>query len=446
MSGRAQAAAAAARPRRQGERVAFAALMLGGLAACLVMLWAWSWNVNFNDYATEARLPLTALLHGHLARFFGSVPAYGGSLELRAPFALIASLGGGGAEAIYRFAALPCVFAFGALGLWAARGMRRARVGWAAVVIAVAVCVANPLTYYALAIGHPEELLGGVLCAGAVLAAMRGNAVWAGLLLGAAIANKEWAVLAIGPVLIALPQRRLRALALAGAVALALLAPIAIAAGSVSATGGRLTVSESGAIFNAQQIWWFLGTPGHWVAAMGTQLPRGYRLPPGWLGDVAHPLIIWIAVPLTLLAIQRRIGRERALLLLALLFLLRCMLDPWDVVYYPIPLVVALFAWETVVAKRAPLGAGAVSVAAALIFKLVPNHLGLNGQALIFIAASCVALAMIARATYRNPGTARAEAGADSAHSTTINSFGKWLRRSTPSSVTTARSSIRTPS
>ena len=31
---------------------------------------------------------------------------------------------------------------------------------------------------------------------------------------------------------------------------------------------------------------------------------------------------------------------------LALAFLLRCMLDPWDLVYYHLPLVVALAAWE----------------------------------------------------------------------------------------------------
>ena len=32
--------------------------------------------------------------------------------------------------------------------------------------------------------------------------------------------------------------------------------------------------------------------------------------------------------------------------MLALALLLRCMLDPWDLVYYHLPLVVALAAWE----------------------------------------------------------------------------------------------------
>ena len=72
----------------------------------------------------------------------------------------------------------------------------------------VGLCAANPITLRALDIGHPEELLGAVLCAGAVLAALRGRATLAGVLLGLAMANKAWAVLAIGPVLLALPERR----------------------------------------------------------------------------------------------------------------------------------------------------------------------------------------------------------------------------------------------
>ena len=52
--------------------------------------------------------------------------------------------------------------------------------------------VANPLTLSALEIGHPEELLGAVLCIAAVCA-MNDRATWAAILLGLAIPNKEWA-------------------------------------------------------------------------------------------------------------------------------------------------------------------------------------------------------------------------------------------------------------
>ena len=41
----------------------------------------------------------------------------------------------------------------------------------------------------ALEIGHPEELVGGALCVGALLAAARDRATLAAVLLGLALAN-----------------------------------------------------------------------------------------------------------------------------------------------------------------------------------------------------------------------------------------------------------------
>src|ERR687885_769394 len=70
-----------------------------------------------------------------------------------------------------------------------ARGLGR---GTAAMVLLL--CAANPITWRAFEMGHPEELLGGVLCVGAVLAATGRRPGCAGLLLGLAIANKAWAV------------------------------------------------------------------------------------------------------------------------------------------------------------------------------------------------------------------------------------------------------------
>jgi len=64
------------------------------------------------------------------------------------------------------------------------------------------------------------------------------------------------------------------------------------------------------------------------------------------IGRIAHPLIILIAAPLPLLLWRRR-GRpdvRDALLLLALLFLLRCVLDPMSLDYYHVPFLVALSA------------------------------------------------------------------------------------------------------
>jgi hypothetical protein len=423
------------------ERAAIVAI---AIAAATVMVWWRPWQVTLNDYSTEAAIPLAALLHGHILQFLRTAPSYGPSLELRAPFALIASLAHGSKLLVYRFAALPCVLALAALGAWIATRLRAAGRGRLTAMFTLAVCVVNPLTYYALKIGHPEEALGAVLCVAAVLAALRGNVNWAGVLLGLAIANKAWALVAIGPVLVALPAQRIRGLVIAAGVAGLLLAPIAIASASVKIASNRITVNDAGTIFYPQQIWWFLGTPGRWLPAMRGQILHGFRLPPTWLQGRAHLLIVWIGLPLTWLAARRRMPRENALALLALLLLARCMLDPWDLVYYPLPFAIALLSWETLVRGRAPIGAAVVSAAAWAIFEYGPLHLSANQIALSFLIPSVCALGAIGFVVYRR---APAEVSANRvAQSTTSNSLVKWLSRRAPSSVTTTRSSIRTPS
>jgi hypothetical protein len=425
---------AAANSLRQPRWERFAIIALA-IAAAIAMAWWEPWQVTLNDYSSEAALPLAALLHGHILGFLRSAPAYGPSLELRAPFALIASLAGGSRLLIYRFSALPCLLALAALGAWVATRLRAAGRGRLTAALTLAVCAVNPLTFYAMKIGHPEEVLGAVLCVVAVLAALRGHVNWAGVLLGLAIANKEWALVAIGPVLIALPARRIQALLIAAGVAGLLLAPISIASDSVRNATARVTAGTGGQIFYPQQVWWFLGTPGHWVPSMRGQLLHGFRLPPSWLQGRAHLLIVWIGLPLTWLAARRRMPRENALALLALLLLLRCMLDPWDVVYYPLPFAIALLSWETLV--RGPRYTWA-------IFEYGPKHLSANQIALSFLIPSVCAFAAIAFVVYRGP---RGEVSGDAAtQSTTSRSLVKRLSRLAPSSVTTARSSIRTPS
>ena len=60
--------------------------------------------------------------------------------------------------------------------------------------------------------------------------------------------------------------------------------------------------------------------------------------------------------------------REDALALFALLALERCLLDPWNLGYYHLPLVLALVAWETE-KRRPPVIALSVTVALWLTFK-----------------------------------------------------------------------------
>ena len=391
---------AAGRSRRRALDPTFV-WAAAAIALSVAMTWGWSWAVRANDYAQEAAGPLTALLHGHVATFFSTAPSYGPSLLLRAPFALAGSLAGGGPLLIYRLAALPCLLALAALGVWLAHTLRRMGGSLGAATLALALCAANPITYRILALGHPEELLGAALCTAAVLVAIRGRALWAGLLLGLAIANKQWALLAIGPVLLALPAGRWRALLLAGAIAAGLEAPLLLSSPTVTAGTSRIVVSDTGGIFHPQQVFWFLGPRIHWLPAMGHSLSRETREAPSWLGGRAHPLIVWLGLPATLLALWRRMRREDALLLLAMLMLLRCWLDPWDVVYYPLPFIIALGAWEATVARRAPLLAIVATAVTWLDFQYLPNHVSLDVQAVAFLVPATLALIVFAIALYR---------------------------------------------
>jgi hypothetical protein len=390
------------RPPVGASRRELALYVLVALASALLMLWLWTWNARHGDFGIEAAPSFVALLHGHISTFLRTAPSYGGSLLLRAPFALPASLAGGNLLLIYRLSALPCLLAIGALGVWLARDLRRAGFGVLVAAMALELCVANPITYQALQLGHPEELLGAALCVAAVLLAQRGHINWSAVALGLAIANKEWGLLAIGPVLIAAPAGRWRILAIAGAISGALLAPILLASPSLASGADNLSMSSgTSVIFHPWQVFWFFARRGDWDPQAGLFIPSGFRLPPAWLGGGAHVLIVALAAPATLLAMLRRTRAADALLLLALLMLLRCWLDRWDNVYYPVPFLFALLAWETTVARRPPLRAATATAATFLIFWYLPDHLSPDAQALSFLIPATLALALIAARVYR---------------------------------------------
>lgn len=382
---------------REHTPAAFGAA-LGILIVSWLGLTDWSWT----DYDTEARPAIDALVHGHLLRFAQLVPAYGGSLVLRAPFALVPKLWGGGELAIYRAAAFPCLVASGILGVWLVSRLRAQGASRLARAVTLALCAANPVTVLALEVGHPEALLGGVLAVAAVLLATRNRPVWAGVLLGLAIANQEWAALAIGPTLIALPMGRRWALAAATAVAGVVLLPLFAAGSFVGQLHGA--VQTDNLIFSPFQVWWFLGPRLHRFLPA---FPNATRLEPHWLSLVAHPLVVAIGLPLTLLCVWlRRRGARRteheALLLLVLLFLLRCALDPWDNWYYPLPFVLALLTWEVVRESRAPIFTLLATIAIwALTRWTVPARgFTTDTQSVLFLLVTLPALSAIAATLY----------------------------------------------
>ena len=311
------------------------------------------------DYFADAGGSIDALVRWDLQGFFAEQPLMGSfSLLVRAPF--VAPVFHGTVDAVYFAGALPCLLATLVLGLALARMAADRGQGPAVQGLVAGLAVLNPLTFRALHWGHPEELLGAALCVGAVLASMRDRPLAAGALLGLAVATKQWALLAILPTLLAAPRRHVVLLAAAGAVAAALTLPMAIAgwdrfsAVTESAAGQR----ADGVATTPWNVWWPL-------ADVAT-LPNGSErwLAPSWVATISHPAIVAIALPLSALLWRRRDRRaDDALLLLALLFLLRCMLDNWDNAYYHVPFLLSLLAWETV---RRP-GVPGLTLAAAIL-------------------------------------------------------------------------------
>lgn len=375
------------------------------LAAALTMCWLTLQGFAWNDYDAEVSAAFGSLIAGDVAGFLSQVPGYGGSLVLRAPLAGAVAALGGGELAVYRAVSIPCVLALAVLGVMLVRrmGARGRTAGARALVLGL--CVANPVTLRALEMGHPEELLCAVFAITALLAALDSRTLLAAVLLGLAIATKSWAVLAIGPVVLALPGRRLLALAVAGATTVAVLLPILL----VGSHGAMISgASRTGQIFVPWQAFWFLGEAGHVViGGDGLPKPDGYRVAPEWLSPLTHPMIALLVIPLSLAwaRVYRtvpRFGGEQVLLLLALLFLLRCVLDPWNVVYYELPFLLALLTWETLCRpERPPVLALAASAITWLTFERAPDWLSPDMQCVLLLAWALPLAAYLARTALR---------------------------------------------
>jgi hypothetical protein len=180
-------------------------------------------------------------------------------------------------------------------------------------------------------------------------------------------------------------------------VAGVVLVPLALAGHFTGQLQGAAQTSN--VIFSPWQVWWFLGPHLHRILV---NTPWATRLEPHWLSLLAHPMIAGVAVPLTLACVWlRRRGARRpdheAFLLLILLFLLRCALDPWDNWYYPLPFLVALLVWEVLRAPRPPLRSLLATFAVwALTQWAVPAHgFSADAQSVIFLLITLPALLAI---------------------------------------------------
>ncbi|MGH2980669.1 MAG: glycosyltransferase 87 family protein [Solirubrobacterales bacterium] len=339
-----------------------------------LMFGAYPAYIGPGDYPIDAAQAVSALANGEVGDFLSLRPVMGPfSIILRAPFA---ALGDGQQLGEYRWGSFACVLAAGLLGLYLARIARRlGSTGFVQVVI-VAACLFNPLTFAALDSGHPEEILTASLAVGAVAVASQGHAARAALLLGLALASKQWAVIAVFPVLMALPDRRLRAALGAAAVALVLTLP-----GFLVDPGGFLASQRNAAsthsFVDPWSVWYpIAGSVPGVVAAGSDGVITGEPFEGGseFLGRYAHSLIVLTAIALPLALAVRRRGFELsgadAMALLALLALLRSALDPVNNVTYHEPLLLALVGWDALENRGPPVRALAGAALALLFWRL----------------------------------------------------------------------------
>jgi hypothetical protein len=335
MPGRANGLARLSRAVRDRPQHAIVAVLASAAAISVTVAAARAAGraARLNDFYHEAAPSYLALTHGHLLDFARLTPAYGGSLVLRAPFALLTTLWDGSMRSIYLATALPCMLAAVVFCVWLAAQPRRRGVAWSARIVTLVCCIVNPIVLIVLFGGHPEEVLGAVLCVAAVVCAANGRAEWAGVLLGLAVANKTWALVAVPVVVAALPARRRRALIIAMAIAGTVLLPlVALHTHGLSATSNGANVGD---IFNPPQLLWWFGDRS-------------------WIVRDARPAIVLTSLVLTVVwcVARRNVTLPTAsraaqpLLLLALVLLLRAALDPWNNLWYHIPFLFALLAFE----------------------------------------------------------------------------------------------------
>jgi hypothetical protein len=349
-------------------------------------------NAFWSDYFDEAWPAYFGLRTDGFHDFLRLMPAYSGFVTLiGAPSALL----GAGIDWTFRFNAIPGLLALAGLAaaLHAPRERKHA-------LLAILLVAASPVAYLALDTGHPEDVLAAAAATAGVLAAVRSRASLAAVLLTIAVLAKQTAVLALLPAALALPRPKLRVLAWPVIAALAVYGGVQL----LRPSGAHIALA-AGSYFHPWQIWWPLGIPSDpaWIAS-----GHGAITSPAWLAPIPHPLIVALALPLSL-AWWWRAGRDRpredALALFALLGLERCLLDPWDMGYYHLPLVLALAAWETE-KRRPPVIALAVTAAIWLTFKTFELRTGM-APLLMYLAWALPLGAFLVRELFAKPARAR---------------------------------------
>jgi Glycosyltransferase family 87 len=333
------------------------------LAFATVLLFAGSQDVFWTgDFYLEVYPAYERLMGGDVGGFFEVLPGYSGfTVLVGAPAALLTGALGGIETMVFRLTAAPGLLALAALGVAVAGPVRAGgNRAWPVFLLAAA---GGALAYETLRYGHPEDLLATGCAVGAVLAARSGRIGWASVLVVLAVVAKQWAVLAILPAALAAPRRGWW-IAAVGAIATVVLVGLQTQLGN----GNHEAITSTGLLFHPHQVFWPFGIPATPEFIAGG---HGTRMGPEWLAPLTRPLIVGSGIALAV-AWWLRGGAERnrddALGVLALAMLLRCMLDPWNLVYYQLPLAVCLAAWEARRGRDVPVLSVVVNAACWLTF------------------------------------------------------------------------------
>jgi hypothetical protein len=243
--------------------------------------------------------------------------------------------------------------------------------GTAVRVIAAALLLLNPVTFSAITAGHPEELLAGALCVGAVLAAQGSRPLAAGALLGLAVVTKQWAVLAALPVLAAAPAGRVRLAVTSVAVAAVVTLPLVV--GNPDRLV-QISRELSGPVpLGPANVWKpFVPAKRHGdLDRMGLRDASGRPLRVA-RSPVPRSFVIALPLVVGLLLLWWRVPRgDDAIGLLALLLLLRFLVDPTNQEYHYAPFVIALAPYESLRRPQLPVVSLLVSVLVWVTFEHV---------------------------------------------------------------------------
>jgi hypothetical protein len=349
-------------------------------AFSIVVLFAGSRDVFWTgDFYFEVYPAYIVLMHGDVGRFFDLLPGYSGFVTVvGGPAALLTGALGGMETMVYRFTAIPGLIALSAVGVAIAGPARAA--GNRAWPLFLVLGAGGALTFETLRAGHPEDLLATGAAIGAVLAARGGRTGWASLLIVAAVVSKQSMVVAVLPAAMAAPRGGLR-IAAAGVIGTAVLVTLQTQIGG--AVHG--TITNTGQLFHPHQIFWPFGVPAtpEFIAD-----GHGTRMGPEWLAPLTRPMIVGMSFVVSI-AWWLRSGPRRnlddVLGLLALVLILRCMIDPWNLVYYHLPLVAALAGWEARRGRDLPVLSVVVTAACWLTFVVYHERTG-NGPFFAYLA------------------------------------------------------------